>query len=98
MEHEDDFKYSIALAGITDYINARKDMSENCEFWIDCAKGLFQNINKSLDSIIDEGGSYFFTPYLIEIIKSSGKWNPKLSKEQAIEMKKYFSSVQEKLD
>jgi hypothetical protein len=69
-ENLNNFRYNIALTNICYNIKGRLNLSENSKIYIDWTKELFQNVTKSLDSIVslkeDEG--YFITPHLTDII------------------------------
>ena len=100
-EHLEDFKYNLVFNNIYHIIMRRKrNLSENSKIYIDLAKELFQNVTKSLDSILDtsKDSSYHFTPHLKEIIECAGKDTSKMSSQEIIKVKEKVSSIINNLD
>lgn len=93
----DEFKHNIAFHSICYNIERKEKLNPNSQIYIQWAKEYFLDITKSLDSMIDPEGDYYFTPHILDIIKVNHK-KKRFSKEDASKMKVKINSLIDKLD
>lgn len=99
-ESLEDFKYNIAFSNICYNLNKKLSLNENSKKYIGLAKEYFDNVGKSLDSILSlkDNEGYFVTPHLKEVIECSGRTTSNIQLEDISKLKEEVLLLSNKLD
>lgn len=97
----DNFRHNISFHSLCDIIQREGSLDESSRVYVKWAKEFFNEITKSLDSMLnprEKGGYYFMEPSLKKILEIYGKDTSKISGGEIAEIRQNFGMVLTKLE
>jgi hypothetical protein len=94
----EDFHYNIAFNSICYNIKGKLNLTETSKIYIEWAKEYFENVKKSLDSILNPQTKMFhITPHLKEVLECSKKYREKISLDEVKRFREKIISLDKNL-